>query len=161
MPDPTASGGIEIEASPRIVYELVSDPGVLAEISEEYTGYRWLGPVRTTQVGAKFRGYNRRGRRAWFTVSTIAEAAPGREFSIEVRALSVIPVSRWQYDIDPLASGGSKVRESTWDRRPRWFHLPTRLLSGVADRAALNQAHISTTLRRLKERAERVSSSAR
>ncbi|GAB3579734.1 SRPBCC family protein [Amycolatopsis endophytica] len=152
--EPGATGRIEIGADPARVYRLVSDPGVLAELSEEYTGFRWLGGNAGARVGARFRGVNRRGLRRWSTVSTITDADEGRRFAFEVRSMSVIPVSRWQYDF--AATGeGCVVTESTWDRRPGWFRFPSALATGGWRRAADNRVNIATTLRRLKERAER------
>jgi hypothetical protein len=64
-----------------------------------------------------------------------------------------IPVSRWQYEIVPSASGCT-VTESTWDRRPGWFKKPAELATGVKNRAMANTGHIEATLARLKTAAE-------
>lgn len=152
MTEPDATGRIEIGAEPRHVYGLVSDPRVLAELAEEYSGFRWLGGVSGARVGARFRGVNRRGVRRWSTVSTITDADAGKRFAFEVRSLG-IPVSRWQYDIEP-AGEGCVVTESTWDKRPGWFRAPSSLVTGVWRRNDSNRANIATTLRRLKARAE-------
>ncbi|MDQ0376128.1 SRPBCC family protein [Amycolatopsis thermophila] len=152
MTEPDATGRIEIGAEPGRVYGLVSDPRVLAELAEEYSGFRWLGGASGARVGARFRGVNRRGVRRWSTVSTITDADAGKRFAFEVRSLG-IPVSRWQYDIEP-AGEGCVVTESTWDKRPGWFRGPSSLVTGVWRRNDSNRANIATTLRRLKARAE-------
>ncbi|ASR38708.1 polyketide cyclase [Prauserella marina] len=149
---PNASGEIEVGASAETVYSLISDPGVLAELAGEYTGYRWLDGAREAREGARFRGHNRNGFRRWSTVSTITDAARGERFAFEVSA-GPFAVSRWQYDIEP-AEDGCRVVESTWDKRTSWFRVVTGPLIGVFDRDGLNTRNIAATLRRLKERAE-------
>lgn len=147
---PDASAHIDVAASPQRVFELVSDLRGLSAVAEEYAGGKWLnapGP----QVGARFRGMNRRGWRGWSTVSTVTDAGPGR-FAFEVRSLG-LKVSRWQYDIE-ATEDGCRVTESTWDRRPGWYKPITALATGVKDRAVTNQRNIEATLRRLKQAAE-------
>jgi len=154
MTEPGATGRIRIEAAPEQVYELVSDPGVLAALAEEYSDFRWLDGSTGPAVGARFRGTNRNGLRRWSTTSTITDADPGTRFAFEVRVAGRIPVSRWQYDITP-DGGGCVVTERTWDQRPGWFRAPSAVATGVHRRDDRNRTNIATTLRRLKERAER------
>lgn len=134
------------------VYELVSDLAGMARLAQEYSGGRWLGGATGPEVGARFRGTNRRGARLWTTVATVTDARPER-FAFVVRSLGM-PVSRWQYDIEP-ADGGCRVTESTWDLRPAWFKPLSALATGVRDRGTQNQANIEATLARLKQAAER------
>ncbi|MEC3980651.1 SRPBCC family protein [Amycolatopsis sp. H20-H5] len=154
MPGPSATGRIVVEASPEKVYALVSDPGSLAGLAEEYAGYRWLGDAKAAAVGARFRGSNRRGLRRWSTVSTVTDAEVGRRFGFEVTFVG-LPVARWQYDIEPDGVG-SAVTESTWDRRARWLKVPTALGTGVWQRDETNHENIAATLHRLKDAVERV-----
>jgi hypothetical protein len=149
---PSATGQIEILAAPEKVYALVSDPGSLAGLAEEYTGHRWLGGVSAAEVGARFRGRNKRRFRRWSTLSTITDAVEGKRFAFDVTSLG-FPVARWQYDIEP-AGGGCVVTESTWDRRPGWFKGPTSAATGVWRRDELNRANIEATLHRLKAKVE-------
>ncbi|WP_370969636.1 SRPBCC family protein [Amycolatopsis sp. cg9] len=153
MTAPNATGRIEIGAAPEVVYALVSDPGKLAEVAEEYAGHRWVGGADGPAVGAKFRGRNRRGFRRWSTLSTITDAEPGRRFGFEVTSVAGLPVSRWQYDIEP-AGAGCVVVESMWERRPAWFKVPTSTVTGVWDRDTANAGNIAATLARLKRAAE-------
>jgi hypothetical protein len=147
---PDAFAHIDVAASPQRVFELLSDLGELSAVTEEYSGGKWLNALGP-QVGARFRGMNRRGWRGWSTVSTVTDAGPER-FAFEVRSLGVM-VSRWQYDIK-ATEGGCRVTESTWDRRPAWYKPITALATGVKDRAVTNQRNIEATLRRLKQAAE-------
>lgn len=151
MTSPTATGQVEIAATPDVVYGLLTDLATLAELAEETSVMRWVsGNVATP--GAKFRGTNRNGWRRWTTTCTVTDAMPDTRFAFDVSHTG-IPVSRWQYDI--TADGaGCLVTESTWDRRPGWFRAPAGLATGVSDRTAANTANIAATLQRLKLRAE-------
>jgi hypothetical protein len=149
---PDASGRVEVTAPAERVYRILSDPGALAECAEEFSAHRWLGGATSAAVGARFRGVNRRGLRRWSTVATVTDADAGKCFAFEVRVVG-IPVSRWQYDLEP-AGDGCVVVESTWDRRPAWFRSTSSVATGVWRRAEQNRANIETTLRRLKVRAE-------
>lgn len=151
MTEPNARAHVDVRATAAVVYELVSDLEGLAGVAEEYSGGRWLAPASGPAVGARFIGANRRGFRVWRTVSTVTDAGPTR-FAFEVRSLG-LPVSRWQYDIEPTATG-CRVTESTWDRRPAWFRPLTVLATGVRDRDTRNQFNIESTLARLKATAE-------
>ncbi|MDX3190300.1 SRPBCC family protein [Streptomyces sp. MN03-5084-2B] len=153
MNAPNATGRIEIAAAPETVYALVSDPGKLADVAEEYAGHRWVGGVTGPAVGAKFRGRNQRGWRRWSTLSTITDAEPGRRFGFEVSSVGGLPVSRWQYDFEP-AGDGCVVVESMWERRPAWFKVATSPVTGVWDREVANAANIAATLAKLKHAAE-------
>ncbi|MDS0134120.1 MULTISPECIES: SRPBCC family protein [unclassified Amycolatopsis] len=150
---PNATGRIEIDAAPEAVYSLVSDPGQLAGLAEEYAGHRWVGGADGPAVGAKFRGRNQRGFRRWSTLSTITDADPGRRFGFEVTSVAGLPVARWQYDFEP-ARDGCVVVESMWERRPAWFKVATSTVTGVWDREQTNAANIAATLARLKRAAE-------
>lgn len=153
MTAPSATGRIEIAAPAEAVYALVSDPGKLADVAEEYHGHRWVGGASGPAVGAKFKGRNRRGFRRWSTLSTITDADPGRRFGFEVTSVAGLPVSRWQYDFEP-AGDGCVVVESMWERRPAWFRVPTSTVTGVWNRDEANAANIATTLARLKRAVE-------
>jgi hypothetical protein len=153
MNPPTATGRIGIDVAPGVVYALVSDPGRLASVAEEYAGHQWVGSASGPAAGAKFRGLNRRGLRRWSTLSTITDAEPGRRFGFEVTSVAGLPVARWQYDFEP-AGDGCVVVESMWERRPAWFKVATWTATGVWNREETNTANIAATLARLKRAAE-------
>jgi hypothetical protein len=150
--EPNARAHVDVAATVEQVYALVSDLSGMAEVAQEYSGGRWLGSAAGPEVGARFRGANRRGLRVWRTVSTVTDAGPTR-FAFEVSSFG-LPVSRWQYDIEPTGAG-CRVTESTWDRRPGWFRPLTVLATGVRDRDTVNQRNIERTLARLKAAAEK------
>ncbi|MFJ9851556.1 SRPBCC family protein [Streptomyces sp. NPDC101150] len=153
FPDPAATGTVTIRATPAEAYRVISDPPRMTRLAEEAHRARWLGGATAPAVGACFRGHNRNGRRRWVTNCRITDADPGRRFAYEVTAPLRIPISRWQYDIAPAAEGCT-VTETNWLRVPLWFIPFAILITGVSDRIGTNNAHIGTTLRRLKRHLE-------
>ncbi|WP_232678256.1 SRPBCC family protein [Nocardioides sp. R-C-SC26] len=144
-----ATGSIEIAASPDDVYRLLTDLDRFASVTEETTTMRWTGGATGAAPGASFSGANRNGWRRWSTASIVTDADAGRRFAFEVTAPAGITVARWQYDLEPTATG-CRVTESTWDRRPAWFVKPAGMITGVSDRTSGNAANIEATLTRLK-----------
>lgn len=153
MNEPSASARTEVDASPDEVYALVSDPPRMSALTGEQERASWLGGAREAAVGARFRGYNRRAWRRWSTTATVTEAEPARRFAFEVSSVAGIPISRWQYDIE-ATEGGCRVAEHTWDRRPTWFRPLANLITGVRNRADVNQRNMEHTLSRLKAAVE-------
>ncbi|MGO9042180.1 MAG: SRPBCC family protein [Mycobacterium sp.] len=151
MTDPDVAATVEIDARPDVVYGLITDLPTLASLAEEAVAMEWR-KGDAVRPGAVFTGHNENGGRRWKTKCTVTDADPGRRFGFEVRH-TVVPIARWQYDIED-ADGGCRVTESTWDRRPGWFRKVAGKSTGVADRPAANAEHIRLTLQRLKQRAE-------
>jgi hypothetical protein len=151
MTDPDVAAAVAIDARPDIVYGLITDLPTLASLAEEAVAMEWR-KGDAVRPGAVFAGHNENGARSWNTKCTVTDAEPGRRFGFEVR-YAVLPIARWQYDIEET-DGGCRVTESTWDRRPGWFRKVAGKSTGVADRAAANADHIRLTLQRLKQRAE-------
>jgi hypothetical protein len=150
--EPSATARTEIDASADAVYALVSDLPGLEKVAAEFERGRWLDGVTEARVGARFRGTNKRAWHRWTTTVTVTDAEPGTRFAFDVTYYG-LPISRWQYDFEPTATG-CLVRESTWDRRPAWFRPIGRLGTGVRDRAAANRRNIERTLAQLKVAAE-------
>ncbi|GAA2094001.1 SRPBCC family protein [Streptomyces albiaxialis] len=153
FPVPAATGSVTVQAAPAAAYRVISDPPAMVRLAEEAHRARWLDGAATAEVGARFRGHNRNGRRRWATTCRVTDADPDRRFAYEVSAPLGIPVARWQFDIES-APGGCAVTESTWLRVPLWFIPFAVLITGVVDRIETNSWHIATTLRRLKRHLE-------
>lgn len=153
MSAPSASAQTTIAAPAEAVYALVSDLPGLEKVAVEFEKGRWLDGDRQARVGARFRGSNRRAWRRWTTTVTVTDAEPGRRFAFDV-AFYGMPIARWQYDIEPEATGCT-VTESTWDRRPAFFRPFGNLATGVSDRAEHNRRNMERTLRQLKAAAEK------
>lgn len=140
-----------IAADAHAVYALISDVTRMGDWSPETTSACWVsgdGP----EVGAQFRGVNRRGPVRWVTTCTVTAADPGRRFAFTVR-FGPWAISEWAYDI--VASGGEcTVTESWVDKRGWSMRAGSPLVMGIVDRAAHNRAGMETTLAALKVAAE-------
>jgi hypothetical protein len=147
---PDAHGQIDVPATPETVYALVSNPIRMAELAAENTRNTWLGNNATAKPGAKFKGANRHGNRTWSTTATITDADQATKFAFDVNVLG-LPIARWQYDLSPLPDGGTRVVESTWDRRNPLLRKAGGLLTGQGDRSGANVRNIETTLRNIKQ----------
>lgn len=147
----SAQAEVAVDAHPDAVYALLTDLPTLTALAEETTAMSWH-KGDSVRAGAVFKGKNRNGWRSWTTICTVTDAEPGRVFAFDVRSAG-LPVAHWRYDI-AAGDSGCRVTESTWDRRSPWFAKVAVYLTGVHDRASTNAEHITTTLRRLKQRAE-------
>ncbi len=142
-----------IDASPEDVYAVVSDPIATAALSPECYRVRWLDDPGADPVGRRFRGFNRHGIFRWATTATVTRAEPGRCFAYDVTFVGV-PVSSWSYELEPAEGGGTLVRESTTDRRPRWIAVTAPVTTGVRDRADHNRRGMRATLAGLADLVE-------
>ncbi|HSB87547.1 MAG TPA: SRPBCC family protein [Ilumatobacteraceae bacterium] len=147
------SSEIEIDATPEVVYGLVSDVTRTGEWSPECVRCRWLGAATRAIAGARYRGTSRNGWRRWSTTSTIRVARPGAELVWDVTYLGR-PVARWSYRLSALDGGRSLLLESVEDRRERWLQMVSPWITGARDRAARNADTMATTLQRIKALAE-------
>ena len=144
---------LEISAPAERVYDLVADLPRMGEWSSECERVEWIGGAAGPEVGARFKGHNRNGRRAWSTHGEVAVADRGREFAFEVRSVLNLPVSRWIYTFAPTEAG-CRVVESTVDRRGWLIRTLGRTATGVADRTERNRQTMRETLEALRTAAE-------
>lgn len=149
-----------IYASPDTLYGMVSDVTRMGEWSPETYRCQWLDGATGPQLGARFKGSNRRGILRWSTTPRVVVAEPGREFAF-VHAHGKRDSTRWSYRFEPGPGTTTKVSESfELMNDEQWYYVfSERVLMGVRDRAADLQAAMSQTLSRLKVAAERVTSS--
>jgi len=147
------SSEIQIDATPAVVYALVSDVTRTGDWSPECVRCRWLGGATAAETGARYRGASRNGWRRWTTTSTIRVARPGAELVWDVTYLGR-PVARWGYRLGALDGGGTLLVESVEDRRERWLQIVSPWITGARDRAARNADTIGTTLHRVKALAD-------
>ncbi|HSR85845.1 MAG TPA: hemerythrin domain-containing protein [Streptosporangiaceae bacterium] len=106
---------VDIEASPRDVYDIVADVTRIGERSPECRTATWLpGPPPQT-VGARFRGQNRKGLIRWSRVCEVVTADPGRQFAYrtvpERVDLSRRDSTTWSYQF-AVGSTATKVTHS-------------------------------------------------
>lgn len=137
----------KVAAAPGVVYDLVSDVPRMGEWSPETASCRWVGDVAAAEVGARFRGTNRRGPLIWTTTCTVTAADPGRQFAFTV-SWAGVPISDWAYTITP-AGAGCEVVEAWSDRRPGFMRVASMPVMGVVDRGAHNRRGMEATLEAL------------
>jgi uncharacterized protein YndB with AHSA1/START domain len=142
----------DIAASPDAVWAMVSDLTRMGEWSPEAEGGKWLGGATGPAVGARFKGDNRNGKKTWNTLAVVTAADPGRTFAFETKAVG-LKIAEWRYTIEPTDTG-CRVTETWTDQRGAIATTLGKPVSGVADRAAHNEAGMAQTLDRLKAAAE-------
>lgn len=144
---------ITIAAPSENVYDLIADIPRMGEWSPETTSAEWRDGATRAEVGACFRGKNKR-RFSWSTTCTITAADRGRALAFDVAKGE----TRWRYDLLPVPDGGCEVTESfEIVRAPgaigRWM---TQLGTGIpwAKRETDMLDGMQQTLQRLKAAAE-------
>lgn len=143
-----------VTASPEATWQVVADPTAMGELTVECTEMQWTGSSRRPEVGATFRGRNRKGWRRWTTSCTIVDYEPGRRVAWDVR-LGPIAVARWGYTVSPGDEPGTTVvTEDFTDHRPGLVRATGRMSRGVSDTAAHNRANMVATLERVRSRLE-------
>lgn len=155
MAEPVKTVAVErtIAAPPERVWSMLSDVSRMGEWSPETTGCEWRKGASGPAVGARFRGRNELGKRSWKTDCVVTDAEPGRAFAFEVKA-GPIGIARWEYRIEQTDDGGSRVEERWTDLRHKVLLKPSKLISGVDDRASHNRESMEQTLERLAAAAE-------
>ncbi|MGI8457444.1 MAG: SRPBCC family protein [Propionibacteriaceae bacterium] len=152
-PGRTFEQSILVEATPRALYDLVSDITRTGEWSPVCRACWWDDAAEAGQVGAWFTGHNELADRTWETRSQITAAVPDREFAWIVGGR----FARWGFTFDPDGTA-TKLTES-------WEFLPAGIAmfaKKYGDRAAAEidertrQAHrgIPQTLAAIKRIAE-------
>ena len=150
----SGQASVTVQAPPERVWALVTDVTRMGEWSPENERGEWVDGATGAVVGARFKGYNRRGKSKWSTTCEITEADPGRSF-VFVTGGATKPNTWWRYRFEPV-EGGTLVTESFEMVKPlgafsRWL---TKATTGVTDRRADMEEGIRTTLANLKQAAE-------
>jgi hypothetical protein len=137
---------VHVNASPEVVYGVVTDVTRMGEWSPETFKCEWLDGATGPEVGARFKGTNKRGFVRWSTKPVVRVAEPGREFSFDAGA-----DTRWTYRFE-AEDGGAKVTESFEMLRdlPWYYGLAERWLMRVHDRRSDLERAMATTLDRIK-----------
>ena len=140
----TVSVSRDIAATPRWVWNMVSDLPRMGEWSPEAQGGVWVDEEAGLEVGAVFEGANSNGKKKWKTKVTVVECDPPNRLVFRMR-VGPLGGSDWVYDIEPT-NEGCRVTESWIDNRSWLFVKIGLLISGVADRATHNRATMEATL---------------
>ena len=118
-PQPNAFTSITTDIPVPRLWELASDPRLLADFSTELQAVRPLfdGPIA---LGHQFEGDQLRGDRRWTTISTVTGLEPEALFEWTVGDLD-LPVSKWSFLLDATAG------RSTWTHKVTLLGGPSPL----------------------------------
>jgi len=144
-----------VDAPVDVVYDLVANLPRMGEWSPECTSVAWRGGATAAAVGARFRGWNRRGPVRWFTDGVVVEAERGRALAFDVSLLGM-EIARWAYRFHPDGDGkGCTVTEEWTDHRSAPYRVVTGVAINVRDRPTHNRAGMQRTLATIKAVAEK------
>ncbi len=142
---------IDISAPPEQVWGLVTDVTNMGRWSPECHKCEWQDGASGPAVGARFKGWNKRGFMRWSTVSTVVVADEPSHFAWEVTQSKM----RWGYRFEP-SGDGTKVTEYRDELGPKPLSVRVayklRLLGKDPD--AIVRVGMKETLDRLKAAAE-------
>jgi len=148
----TVSVTQEISAPAELVWSLVSDLPRMGEWSPENLGGEWVKGATGVAVGARFKGRNKNGSKAWSTSVKVNEVQAPKKLSFALMALGKNWCD-WEYEITPTATGCT-VTHNWVDHRSKFANYLGKLVSGVSDRAEHNRRNMEATLKNLKAAAE-------
>ena len=107
---PTVQVQTRIDASPRRVWELVSDIQLMPTMSQELQSIEWLDGATEPAVGARFVGHSKHEALGeWSTTSQVIECEPERVFAWAVED-PANPTAVWRFRLEPK-DGGTELSE--------------------------------------------------
>ncbi|MEN8654426.1 SRPBCC family protein [Streptomyces sp. 21So2-11] len=107
---PTVEVRAWIDAPPERVWKLVSDIGLMPELSAELQSVRWLDGVTGPFLGARFVGRNKHESLGeWTTTSHLVEYEPERLLAWAVEDPEH-PTATWRFSLEP-DKGGTELRQ--------------------------------------------------
>ena len=142
------SAEVQVAAPIEKVFNTVTDVTRVSEWSPECYRCEWLDGASGPAVGARFRGYNRRGWVRWKTTCRVTHLEANRVFAFEVVQPIFGVQTRWRYEME-LAVEGTLLRESF---EVLWlFPGVTRFLfGGKNSRQYELEENVRQTLHRIK-----------
>ncbi len=144
---------LRIQARADRIWPLISDPTRMGEFSPENTSARWRDGATGPAVGARFRGFNRRGLIVWFTECVVRRCDPEREFAFDVSFPPLIPlVATWTWRLEPDLDDTERTRVTVSWQLPHAVGRARRLFYrtfGVTNRENDLAAGTAATLRSL------------
>ena len=163
-PTPQLQAIRHVDASAEAVYDLVADITRTGEWSPENQGGEWLDGATGPQVGARFRGRNKR-KLSWSTTAVVTESRRGAAFGFAVgKAAPEHPETTWRYTFTPSGSGCDVTEQCEIVQEPGPVgRFLTKVATGVswADRPRDVVQGMEVTLRRLAAAAEQQTTPAR
>lgn len=147
-----------IEASPEVVYDLVTDIARMGEWSPECTAGEWIDGADGPVVGARFRGRNQHRLARWTTRPRVVVASRPVEFAFVAGGLFRRDLTTWAYRMEADGSGTIVTESFELLRDVPWYlRLWRRSCMGVKDRQRDLGVNMEHTLVRLKSVAEQAS----
>ena len=145
-----------IEASPEVLYGILSDVTRTPERTPDIVRCEWIGGATGPAVGARFKAINSAGRGPkWSNKPVVTVADPGREFTFN-RSEPFGGTLEWKHVLTAEGTG-TRVTESYTVLKPLhpigWFIIGT--LYGLKDRQTDLHNSMAASLDRLAEMAER------
>ena len=142
---------IDIDAPPQRVWSLLTDITQMGRWSPECQRCEWLGEPCGPSVGAKFKGWNKRGFMRWSTTSTVTTADEPSLFEWQVDKSGM----RWGYRFD-VNGDGTRVTEYREEVATKPLSIRIAYKSGLLGRDpdAIVVNGMRQTLERLKAAAE-------
>jgi len=143
------SASAVVDAPPEKVWGMVADVTRMGEWSPECQSGEWVGATGP-EVGAVFKGHNKRGLVKWTTTCTVTECEPGRVFAFAV-GKAESPDNIWRYSFVP-SGDGTMVTETCEFPKPMSAaaKLLTLVTLRVRDREADLKKGIEATLAKLQ-----------
>jgi len=132
---------VEIQATPDVVWRVVSDLGRMPEFSPEL---RKAFVVGKPGVGANIIGINRRKAVIWPTTSKVVRWEPGQAVAWKTRESG----ATWVYELEATATGTSVTGRRVLPR----FTIGTALLGPVIGGAQGHDAELAEGIRTTLER---------
>jgi hypothetical protein len=145
---------LHIDASPTVVWGLITDITEMGTYSPEVVEAEWIGDASGPAVGARYRGHVKRNENwpfLYWTTCEITECEPEKVFEFAVM-MRDRPVNTWRYEFRATDDGGTDVTES-FDLGDNLFTRAWRPLGGFL-RERRNQRDMLRTLERVKAVAE-------
>jgi len=143
---------VHMQASPEVIWDLVSDVTKIGRYSPETFEAEWLDGANGPAVGSRFRGHVKRNQRGptYWTTCEVVTSEPGKEFAFAVVS-GGRKVNTWRYQLE-TSGDGTDVTESfeladVLPLRIYWFLL------GWA-RGRTNREGMRTTLERIRAEVE-------
>ena len=151
----TSQAQERVDASPEVVYDLVTDVTRMGEWSPECVGCIWIDGANGSVPGARFRGRNRHRLARWSTKPRVVTANRPAEFTFVAGDAIGRDLTVWTYRIAATESG-TEVTESFELLRdiPWYIRSWRRTFMGVRDRKADLETNMRRTLLNLKVAAE-------
>lgn len=102
---PTAEARIWIDAPVDRVWKLVSDVGLMPEMSQELQSVQWLDDATGPALGHRFVGRSRHEALGeWSATSSVVEFEPERVFGWAVGDMAQ-PSALWRFRLEPVGGG--------------------------------------------------------